>query len=301
MILAVIETRWPVRSNGDREAYDPVQWRRYPYHTGSGHDKILPHKADSDVEMIPIWLTHRPLQMGKHQQRAVMAAASTGDTIDLMVVYTPKAQRRWYLRIQPIVKAVEPRTKRISTAKCIEAQSSANGRGQLQGKDMARTLNDLRGTSTARWISCTLAQPVRRRSGGTGFRRRQLLRHCLSNDTKQFLRALCICRRTTIQKHTVSLRKRWPTSVTTRATPMTALTELSRHLFLFLWTSAMSKRWFPDDHVLCVHGLPRISNFANPNVYYNGKATGIDPNINPSAAATAWSIGARPPLLPGEP
>jgi hypothetical protein len=38
-------------------------------------------------------------------------------------------------------------------------------------------------------------------------------------------------------------------------------------------------------------GATRISNFANPNVYYNGKATGIDPNINPSkAAATAWSM-----------
>jgi hypothetical protein len=38
-------------------------------------------------------------------------------------------------------------------------------------------------------------------------------------------------------------------------------------------------------------GATRISNFANPTVYYNGKPTGIDPNINPSnGAATAWSM-----------
>ncbi|CAI8831601.1 M12 family metallo-peptidase [Methylocaldum szegediense] len=265
--------------------------------------KILPHKDPiPDVEMDPD-LANAPAASDAEASanEPPMAAASTGDTIvDLMVVYTPKARANagGTSGIQAkIVKAVEAANQAYINSK-VHLKLNLVRMAEVSYKesgDMARTLNDLRGTSDGKmdivhsWRNQYGADQVALVSADANYCGIAYQMTRLSSSFAPYAfavvhddsKAYCLAAQTLA--HELGHNQGNAHDRANSSSP---------GIYSYSYGHRLCQSGgFRTIMSYACSGATRISNFANPNVYYNGKATGIDPNINPSkAAATAWSI-----------
>lgn len=265
--------------------------------------KILPHKHPiPDVEMDPD-LANAPAssEAKTAANEPPIAAATITDTIvDLMVVYTPKARANagGTSGIQAkIVKAVEAANQayinskvhmKLNLVRMTEVNYTESG-------DMARTLNDLRGTTDGKmdvvhsWRNQYGADQVTLVSADANYCGIAYQMTRLSSSFAPYAfavvhddsRAYCLAAQTLA--HELGHNQG---NAHDRANSSYA----GIYSYSYGHRLCQSGGFRTVMSYACT-GATRISNFANPSVYYNGKPTGIDPNINPSkAAATAWSM-----------
>jgi len=264
--------------------------------------KILPHKHPiPDVAMDPD-LANAPL--GSEAETAgnepPMAAAEANTVVDLMVVYTPKARTNagGASGIQAkIVKAVEAANQAYINSK-VHMKLNLVRMAEVSYKesgDMSRTLNDLRGTNDGKmdivhsWRNQSGADQVALVSADANYCgiAYQMTRLGSSFAPYAFAvvhddsKAYCLAAQTLAHElgHNQGNAH-----------------DRANSSFGGIYSYSYGHRLcqsggFRTIMAYACTGATRISNFANPNVYYNGKPTGIDPNINPSkAAAAAWSM-----------
>jgi hypothetical protein len=264
--------------------------------------KILPHKHPiPDVEADPE-LANTP--MSSEAETAVneppLAAAEANTVIDLMVVYTPKARANagGASGIQAkIVKAVEAANQAYINSK-VHMKLNLVHMAEVsytESGDMSRTINDLRGTKDGKmdivhsWRNQYGADQVALVSADANYCGIAYQMTRLSSSFAPYAfavvhddsKAYCLAGQTLAHElgHNQGNAHDRANSSSAGIYPYSYGHRLCQSGgFRTIMSYACS-------------GATRISNFANPTVYYNGKPTGIDPNINPSnGAATAWSM-----------
>jgi len=264
--------------------------------------KILPHKHPiPDVEIDPA-LAKAPASSEAETaaNEPPMAAAETNTVIDLMVVYTPKARANagGASGIQAkIVKAVEAANQayinskvhmKLNLVRMAEVSYTESG-------DMARTLNDLRGTKDGKmdivhsWRNQYGADQVALVSADANYCGIAYQMTRLSSSFAPYAfavvhddsKAYCLAAQTLAHElgHNQGNAH-----------------DRANSSFAGIYSYSYGHRLcqsggFRTIMAYACSGATRIPNFANPSVYYNGKPTGINPNTSPStAAADAWSM-----------
>jgi len=264
--------------------------------------KILPHKHPiPDIKIDPA-LAKAPASSEAETaaNEPPMAAAETNTVIDLMVVYTPKARANagGASGIQAkIVKAVEAANQayinskvhmKLNLVRMAEVSYTESG-------DMARTLNDLRGTKDGKmdivhsWRNQYGADQVALVSADANYCGIAYQMTRLSSSFAPYAfavvhddsKAYCLAAQTLAHElgHNQGNAH-----------------DRANSSFAGIYSYSYGHRLcqsggFRTIMAYACSGATRIPNFANPSVYYNGKPTGINPNTSPStAAADAWSM-----------
>ncbi|HYE35674.1 M12 family metallo-peptidase [Methylocaldum sp.] len=264
--------------------------------------KILPHKHPiPDVDMDPD-LANAPASSEAETAANAppVAGAEANTVVDLMVVYTPKARANagGASGIQSkIVKAVEAANQayinskihmKLNLVRMAEVSYTESG-------DMSRTLHDLRGTTDGKmdivhsWRTQYGADQVALVSADANYCGIAYQMTRLSSSFAPYAfsvvhddsKAYCLAGQTLAHE----LGHNQGNSHDRANSSFAGIYPYSYGYRL------CQSGGFRTVMAYSCSGATRISNFANPTVYYNGKPTGIDPNINPSkSAADAWSM-----------